>query len=424
MFILLYLACPQPTPAPSICTVDPNWITRPKMPTEVAKSETFCDFYQFSWQAFLAQMSPTSAGEEPLFFENRVYAPGGGDNQCNQKPITGLLGAASQLNARRIKPSRFEDVQADGHALYDQNGSIIFYNAFYSQQLCSSTKKGFASGTLEAKVSWKILKEGTHHDYFVMNATIPNTPEEVTLGLVGLHLAIWTPHHPEMIWVTWEHKLNAPLCNGSSMEKGWAFASDNASTCLNSAPTPQSGPPNKACESFEFNVPPTFTEGKAPIKSSPVNVCREYALGNQDGVAVNGNDNEANRKAIQQLNEQLVGEKGFLTLLPPENPLSVWSNYEMVGGLWTKNGADSGTPPIPSKQGKANKKSPQRGSLELANMTMETFQQGGQSFVPNCFGCHNYKKSDPLSVSHIQNKLLPQEPKNAEKKKFETPLQE
>ena len=52
--------------------------------------------------------------------------------------------------------------------------------------------------------------------------------------------------------------------------------------------------------------------------------------------------------------------------------------------------------------------SPQRGSLELTNMSMETFQQGDSSFVPNCFGCHNYKKSDPLNVSHIAQYLLPQ----------------
>ncbi len=40
-------------------------------------------------------------------------------------------------------------------------------------------------------------------------------------------------------------------------------------------------------------------------------------------------------------------------------------------------------------------------------MTMETFQQGDTSAVPNCFGCHNYDPSKPLEVSHISPYLFP-----------------
>ena len=54
----------------------------------------------------------------------------------------------------------------------------------------------------------------------------------VLLGLVGMHMAIWTPNHPEMIWVTWEHKNNAPLCDGSSPNREWNFVSDAANQCL------------------------------------------------------------------------------------------------------------------------------------------------------------------------------------------------
>jgi len=77
----------------------------------------------------------------------------------------------------------------------------------------------------------------------------------------------------------------------------------------------------------------------------------------------------------------------------------------MIGALWTKDGQATSKPPVPSAQGPADASSYERGSLELTNMTMETFQQGDSSFVPNCFGCHNYSPSDPLSVSHIQQNL-------------------
>ena len=39
-------------------------------------------------------------------------------------------------------------------------------------------------------------------------------------------------------------------------------------------------------------------------------------------------------------------------------------------------------------------------------MSLETFQQGDDSFIPNCFGCHNYDSTKPLDVSHIQSKLI------------------
>ncbi len=53
-----------------------------------------------------------------------------------------------------------------------------------------------------------------------------------------------------------------------------------------------------------------------------------------------------------------------------------------------------------------------RGSLKLANATMETFFQYPDSadFQPhNCFGCHNSKDaSNGLNVSHIFKGLKPQ----------------
>lgn len=410
MLTLALTGCPGPTPtppAPTTCEASAEWITNPSMPGEVPEAESFCDFYQFSWQWMLAQASPDGSGE-PVFMQNRVYSPTGGNDQCADAPITGVLGAMEQLIPRQGKPTNFEDAQADGNALYDQAGNVLYYNAFYSQELCDSTSAGFAPGTLEAKVSWMILQEGTHHTYYTVSASLPGRDEEITLGLVGLHLAIWTPNHPEMIWATWEHKTNAPLCNGTSAVSGWSLASDDAAACLSASPTGVSGAPPSSCDSFAFNTPHAHSS-EVPATGAPINVCRQYAYGNQEGTAVNGNDNAANLAAITELNTALVGDAGLLTQLPSDDPMQVWSNYEMVGGIWTKDGADSGPPPVPStqSQGPGAADSPQRGSLELTNMTLETFQQGDTSAIPNCFGCHNYTAANPLGVSHIQSKLLP-----------------
>ena len=110
--------------------------------------------------------------------------------------------------------------------------------------------------------------------------------------------------------------------------------------CLKDNPQSQSGPPSSKCDAFKFNSTERQSGTPAPT-GTPNNVCREYAYGNQDGKSVNGNDNVANLAAIKDLNDDLVGPNGLLTRLPKDNPMSVWSNYHMIGGLWTKNGAES-----------------------------------------------------------------------------------
>lgn len=398
------VAAAAPKVEAAICQASSSWISNPNPPPEIAAAETFCDFYQFSWQWFLAQVSPstTSPGER-VFETNRLHNPNVSSGQCSLPVLLGRAAAAKMLDIRDDKPQDFEDKEADSTALYDQNGNIQRYNIWYSQAMCESTQQGFASGTFEIKVAWKILPEPVDSSYYSMQATLPGYPKPVTLGMVGFHLANWTQNHPEMIWATFEHKTNAPLCDGSSPAppSGWSYASSDAATCLTNNPQPTSGPPNSACDGSKFNAGLVFKDSAPPIKGVPNNVCRQYAYGNQPGQSVNGNDNAANLLAIQQLNDQLVGTNGLLTKLPDTDPMAIWKHYEMIGGIWTKAGASSGSPPVPSGQGPADPNSPQRGSLELTNMTMETFQQGDTSFIPNCFGCHNFDTTAPLNVSHI-----------------------
>jgi hypothetical protein len=419
------VAKPTTGPAPVIaaCQASQSWITNPQMPAEVAATESFCDFYQFSWQWFLAQVSPSNPADpnsERVFESNRVYDPKGGGNQCLLKAITGRAAAAKVLAMRTVKPEDFEDLEADGNALYDQNGNIVYYSVWYSQAECSATKDGFAPGTMEIKVAWKILPT-PDPTYFTMQATLPGGTTPTTLGLVGFHLVNWTSKHPEMIWATFEHKANAPLCDGSSTApaSGWSFTSAEAAACLTT--NKQAAPYISAqCSNYNFNSPQTSFTGAPPATSTPDQVCRLYANGNDLGdTASNGNSNAENLAAIQQLNTALVGPTGMLTQLPASNPMSIWQNYEMVGGLWTKGGVQSCAPnldncnlPVTNTYYAADPTNLQRGSLQLTNMTLETFQQGATSQIPNCFGCHNYYPAgtpgqSPLKVSHIAKNLFP-----------------
>ena len=56
----------------------------------------------------------------------------------------------------------------------------------------------------------------------------------------------------------------------------------------------------------------------------------------------------------------------------------VWAKYELIGSLWSGRLDDLQPSHIPAS-------ADQRGSLALANTTMETFQQA----AGNCFSCHN-----------------------------------
>jgi hypothetical protein len=426
VLVLVGFGCgsPQPTPlgapppALGACRANPSWITNPQPPSQVASSETFCDFYQFSWQWFLAQVSPSvpsnPAGDRVFEATNRVVIPDGGSNQCARTGVSGRAAAIRSLAIRTIKPNDFEQIQADGYPLYDQGGNVLYYNMWYSPQECSATSSGFTTGTMELKVAWRILP-AADPTYFTINATVPivsssgaKSYKQVVLGMVGFHLVNWTSKHPEMIWATFEHKANAPLCAGTSPPPahGWSFTSPAAAQCLTQNPS-SNGQLPAACASFDLNNPPKDAK-PLPTSGPPDEVCELFQDGTDSGTAVNGNDNAANALAIDQLNQALVGPGGMLTALPGNNPMAVWANYQMIGGLWTKDGQASGAPPpVPSKQaGSPNAASPQRGSLELANVTMETYEQGPTSFVPNCFGCHNYVPATPIGVSHIASKYL------------------
>lgn len=412
------LAAAVPEATAAACKASSSWITNPSPPDEIAASETFCDFYQFSWQWFLAQVSPApdyASNNERVFETNRLHNPAIASGQCSMPAVLGRAMASKMLAMRADKPQEFEEVQADGNALYDQNSNILYYNVWYSDEECQSNQNGFAWGTFEIKIAWKVL---TNPDtsFYTMQATLPGGSQPVTLGLVGFHIANWTANHPEMIWATFEHKTNAPLCDGSSAmpASGWSFASNDAAQCLSANQVPGGNPPSTACAQYTFNTPDPFTTPNPPQTNTPNNICRQFAYGNQPGTAINGNDNAANLLAIQQLNDQLVGPSGMLTKLPDTDPMAIWKNYEMIGGIWTKDGASSGNPPVShtvhantgDKIVPGDPKSPQRGSLELANMSMETFQQGDTSWAPNCFGCHGFDTATPLNVSHICSSLF------------------
>ena len=384
-------ASPQPP-----CPADASWITAPNPPTEIGgpnvplSSETNCQFYQFAYQWFFDMVQPAAGASGERKFETlRVYQPNQ-TNQCNAKPLTGRANTAKAIFVRTPKP-KDDDVEpvtpvgileADGNPLYDQNGNAVFFYILYDPKECQANwQTGFLPNTVEVKTAWRVLN-APDPAYLTMSANIQGFPKNpVTLGLVGFHLVINTKLHPEFVWATFEHVNNAPDCTNpqNPPAAGWSFLSPDCATCLK-----QNG--LNGCPQCKFNQPASGTPG---LTGPANNVCRVYPDGTDPGSMTGGNNNDTNRFNIDTLNSQI---NAMLSQLPSDSPMSVWKNYTLVAGLWTNGGVASGNA--------AN----QRGSLEAANLTLETFQQQQGN---NCFSCHIYDPQNPLDVSNIIQNLLP-----------------
>jgi len=388
------------------CPASSSWVTAPNPPAEIGGSqvpvgdETFCQFYQFSEQWFLDLVSPSSTPGSRVFETFNVLGPSG-QTSCPsggaaQAPLAGKEALKRSLFVRVNKPKTgdFDPTlpaelgqAGNGDALIDQNGNVVLYAVLYNSTECQATSSGFAQNTIEVKTSWKILQQ-PDPTYYTMNATVQfsSGPQNLLLGLVGFHMAINTALHPEFIWVTFEHKSNDPDCLHPQPvpANGWSFTSSAAAQCLAS-------PGYSGCGSYQFNQgssPPS-----SPTGNTPNQVCRSYRDGTDPvppAVGPNGNRNALNLFTIDTLNAQLVGPDGILSKLPSDSPMAVFANYKMEGAIWTNGGQASTT------------FDNQRGSLELANTTMETFVQNvAPATNTNCFGCHTYDPQSPLEVSHI-----------------------
>jgi hypothetical protein len=361
-------------PSTEFCVSNLSWLSPHPLPTEVPGEDTpdgasLCQFHQFTTEYFLSETYWNGEGSNPEFL-NWMPAQGVFDSQGNvlanptlwgQQPkelvdlCSGMSGATPPVISNLIKQAGSAD------PLIDQNNNYTFYEVrmnktqydftikcgLQGNKTCSKTSDTrYPGGSIELKIGWKILTNAENPDNYIsvpgwVKAPGASSCSKETLGMVGYHIVIATPKHPEFIWGTFEHKGNNPVCEeltAPAPSGGWAYYKDDSN--LN-----------------------TYIAGK------PTNVCLENPQGGGTG---------------ENIRDIIFLNLSYDLILAGKGPLS---NYKFIGSVWTKDGLPSVT---------ANQVN-QKGSLSLANSVAETYTQD-----IDCFGCHRFTGvSKGLEVSHI-----------------------
>ena len=361
-----------------------SWWTQPysSLPSSVAKnpvtgSPEFCEFYQFAQDWFLYLVSPAASGGVANWQDQTQYPillTSG--NSCSgvtqDRGLTIRTAKSVDDSSPPVLPERTD--QAGAHAIYDQKGNVVFYEVMFSKNLCDysaiQANPNFPGKTVELKMGWRVMNPGDDTSTFVTSkATIDGKPYK--LGLIGWHIVVTADNHPEMVWATQDHKNNAINCaDFSSTASAYDFTSQSCAR------------DESNCKNLNQTQP--FTTVTLPNGEAGNDICQEFPYGTVEGDSIDTR-NGLNIALIKKLNDaqaSIFKQTGLPSSLP------VWENYQFTGALWVSDISK----PSGSQTGDTN----QRGSLELANVVLETSFQGTAGTAgsaTNCFGCHHYNGS-------------------------------
>jgi hypothetical protein len=293
------------------------------------------------------------------------------------------------------------------------NGIVKFANNAPPPNKMASFEDGNALA-IELKSSWIEATNLNKNDYVIIHATVPNfVPDgssklilgnpkvkDVDLALVGFHVVGSMAGHPEMTWATFEHINNSPNLEYSYVGKSgsaiitrpadaagpWLFSSKGAETA-------SIKPRLKLDTVTKTAIVAVGPDGGPPPTVGPSDVTRLVPWGT---VSPNPNTVLFNNTDMVSINANIMG------MLPAGD---VRKNYIMIGAIWTDGNPPTvdADPPAPAPA------SNHRGTLTVANSTMETFQPNS-----NCFGCHvGAMLGTPAGrgLSHIYGQITPLFPK-------------
>jgi len=405
------------TDAPCLC--DSSWFPHSQTPAPAegegspfdVSSTTNCIFHQWSWQKFLWLTEPD--GDQPLFL-NQAKIMQISDAMA---PVAQQAGASVVLTYTEQAGPRNGVLQTNPHynsvsnqaytVHYSIHTNTIMMNAAHAfkEQIARNVPvqyESFPVSSLELKISWvnaAAIPSDKIGNYFTTTAALSSdngsTFTNTTVALLGMHVVGVVQNHPEFIWATFEHNDIAPNYNWAANSANSAseklLFSQGSTTGLGGITfdttkhVDKAEIPNKAYDLFQFGVPE-----------------------NSAGYMVTSQSEPANFNHIKEINACVA-----------ENLKDVWNNYFYNGSIWintdglnTRQQAEL-IDSLGYSIGAAKPGSSARGSLNNANVSMETFTQTFKTDISeiavnnltNCLSCHSgisfTGKKSPIYMSHV-----------------------
>lgn len=398
------------------CECEASWFPHEQTPAPKegdgspfdSASTTNCDFHQWSWQKFLWLTKPLPSGN-PFFLDSLDVVSPFMEDVAPELGIKLVLSSINQAGSRGVLVSNPKFNKTTDTVFYSihvnkllRDKAISAASLIKSGKLDVSNSETFPVGALELKVSWinidAIVKE-QQKDYFTTTAAVEVKKGKFvkrTVALLGMHVVGIVKNHPEFIWATFEHKDMTPVYNTKTnsvtaeteklfYEKG-TQKDINGIRWIKGETSPVT--PNKAFVLYKYGVP------------LEVNTGAFMATSQQE---------PANFNNIDQINKCIASKLK-----------DVFVNYFYNGSIWLDfdglSHEDQVKAIVTQKISSAIPGALARGSVNLANITMETYTQTMQddihkidnSNLENCFFCHqssNFDKTrpgkSPLFLSHL-----------------------
>jgi hypothetical protein len=386
--------CPErPMPIVSIASV----------PADVCIPNGFNDvavdyFDDFSWRAFVAMAWPAAPGRRGIADSSKtIGGPGARVFETFKSlaevfhddgtPPTQAFNDYDSANACAVSPkfgdvilatkSGYDDIAEAGHGDFErplvaQNGRYVRYQTLYNQiaydylvrnkfylrtnlpsvpsPAPSLPVMNFPFGSIALKAAWIDLtgfSEGQRRRLYSRTAVVRDVRTgkclHVTVGLVGLHIAVKTPGRPQWTWATYEQ--------------------------VDLVPPARAGGPGK----FIFNdgsESPMPAENPLPLVPLEPEPAKPFNVTRAEQAPIHPNTITTNNHYIKLL-------RG-----------TIWENYQLVMTQWERVPGNQAIPVPATLNGDASNTFPGVGAATaFANITMETFDQ--MRVQEGCMSCHN-----------------------------------
>jgi hypothetical protein len=388
-------------PPDSLCLVQPSWFPHSQTPAPEegigspfdTSSTTNQIFHQWSWNKFLWLTKP-DVGKTPLFLNQAKCLQVTSSMQLVKVP------ADVQLVIQDINQAGSDGILRTNANYNNGQGDTVFYSIHMNPQmykaalafgdslakklLDSTNLSSFPVGSFELKVAWvptTAIPAAKLGNYYTALASLSrdggNTFKNTQMALIGMHVVGVVQNHPEFIWATFEHDDLAPNYdwkkNTASSDTDKLLFKKGSVTGINGIlynDTTQLGvTPYQAFDLYQYGIPMSGDSFMVTSQSEPINFSN-----------------------VQGINKCVQGKLD-----------DVWKNYFYNGSIWLNT--DGKTPMqqaalIDSLAYNIDKATPgsfARGSMNCANVTMETYTQTFQKTIgsinvnnlANCFSCHS-----------------------------------